>query len=186
MVEMIARDIQGCEMVPLGPLNSKAFGTTISPWVVTLDALKSFKAPGPTRDVVLATHLEDVPVAESSYDIALKVELLVDGESTTLSRSNFKDLHWSGRQMVAHVASSGADLRTGDILGTGTVSGPEQGSYGCLLEMTNGGKVPLLFENGPTRVFLEDGDVIHMTALAGEVGSGVGFGECLGELQPAL
>ncbi|KAJ5851430.1 uncharacterized protein N7529_010815 [Penicillium soppii] len=181
-----ARDIQGCEMVPLGPMNSKAFGTTISPWVVTLDALESFKAPGPTRDVILATHLEDIPVAASSYNIGFKVELLVDGQPTTLSRSNFKDLHWSGRQMVAHIASSGADLQTGDILGTGTVSGPEQGSYGCLLEMTNGGKEPMSVADGPTRVFLEDGDVIRMTALAGEEDSGVGFGECVGELQPAL
>jgi fumarylacetoacetase len=186
MIAMIARDIQGCEMVPLGPMNSKAFGTTISPWVVTLDALESFKAPGPTRDVILAAHLEDIPVAASSYNIGFKVELLVDGQSTTLSRSNFKDLHWSGRQMVAHIASSGADLQTGDILGTGTVSGPEQGSYGCLLEMTNGGKEPMSVADGPTRVFLEDGDVIRMTALAGEEDSGVGFGECVGELQPAL
>jgi fumarylacetoacetase len=186
MVEIIARDIQGCEMVPLGPMNSKAFGTSISPWVVTIEALGPFKAPGPTSDVVLANHLEDVPVAESSYDIGLKVELLAGGKSATLSRSNFKHLHWSGRQMVAHVASSGADLRTGDILGTGTVSGPEQGSHGCLLEMTNGGKKPVSLANGPTRVFLEDGDVIRMTGLGGEEGSGVGFGECIGELHPAL
>jgi fumarylacetoacetase len=173
-------------MVPLGPINSKAFGTSISPWVVTLEALNEFKAPGPTSDVVLADHLEDIPAPQSSYNIGLKVELLVGEYTTTLSQSNFKDLHWSGRQMVAHIASSGADLRTGDILGTGTVSGPEEGSHGCLLEINNGGKKPVSLANGPTRVFLEDGDVVRMTGLAGEEGSGVGFGECIGELRPAL
>ncbi|CAG8290131.1 unnamed protein product [Penicillium salamii] len=181
-----ARDIQGCEMVPLGPLNSKSFGTSISPWIVTLDALQAFKAPGPTRDIVLANHLEDVTTVEASYDISLKVELMANENTTTLSRSNFRDLHWSGRQMVAHAASSGSDLRTGDILGTGTVSGSEQGSYGCLLEMTSGGKEPVVLENGLKRVFLEDGDVVQMTGLAGKDGSGVGFGECVGQLLPVL
>lgn len=181
-----ARDIQGCEMVPLGPLNSKAFGTSISPWVVTLDALQSFRSSGPTHDTQLASHLEDVAVAESSYDIALEVELVTNGQPTTLSRSNFRDLHWSGRQMVAHLASSGADLRTGDILGTGTVSGSEKGSYGCLLEMNSGGKELVPFANGLKRVFLEDGDIVQMTAVAGKDGSGVGFGECVGQLLPAL
>lgn len=173
-------------MVPLGPLNSKSFGTSISPWIVTLDALQSFKAPGPTRDIVLANHLEDITTVEASYDLSLKVELMANENTTTLSRSNFRDLHWSGRQMVAHAASSGSDMRTGDILGTGTVSGSEQGSYGCLLEMTNGGKEPVVLEDDLKRVFLEDGDVVHMTALAGKDGSGVGFGECVGQLLPAL
>ncbi|CAI7608873.1 unnamed protein product [Penicillium bialowiezense] len=181
-----ARDIQGCEMVPLGPLNSKAFGTSISPWVVTLDALQSFKAPGPARDIQLASHLDDVALAESSYDIRLEVELVASEQTTTLSRSNFRDLHWSGRQMVAHLASSGADLRTGDILGTGTVSGSAKGSYGCLLEMNGGGKEPVSFANGLKRVFLEDGDIVQMSAVAGQDGSGVGFGECVGQLLPAL
>ncbi|CAG8250729.1 unnamed protein product [Penicillium olsonii] len=181
-----ARDIQGCEMVPLGPLNGKAFGTSISPWIVTLDALQSFKAPGPTHNAILANHLEDIASAESSYNISLKVELMANGQIELVSQSNVRDLHWSGRQMIAHVASCGSDLRTGDILGTGTVSGPEQGSYGCLLELTNGGKEPIVLESGLKRVFLEDGDVIQMTGIAGKDGSGVGFGECVGQLLPVL
>lgn len=88
--------------------------------------------------------------------------------------------------MVAHLASSGADLRTGDILGTGTVSGSAKGSYGCLLEMNSGGKEPVSFANGLKRVFLEDGDIVQMSAVAGQDGSGVGFGECVGQLLPAL
>ncbi|KAJ5318078.1 hypothetical protein PENANT_c004G11012 [Penicillium antarcticum] len=181
-----ARDIQGCEMVPLGPLNGKAFGTSISPWVVTLDALESFKVSGPKPEAVLASHLEDVSGSESSYDIGMKVELLNDGQVTTLSESNVRDLHWSGRQMCAHLASTGADLQTGDMLGTGTVSGPTDGSFGCLLEVTKGGKEPVLLRDGSKRVYLQDGDVIRMTAMAGAPGSGVGFGDCVGELRPAI
>jgi fumarylacetoacetase len=116
----------------------------------------------------------------------MKVELLYEGKITTLSESNTRDLHWSGRQMCAHLASTGADLQTGDILGTGTVSGPTDGSVGCLLEVTKGGKEPILLNDGSRRVYLQDGDVIRMTALAGATGSGVGFGECIGELKPAI
>lgn len=179
----LARDIQGCEMVPLGPLNGKAFGTSISPWVVTLDALSPFKAAGPKPEVALASHLEDV--AESGYAIDMKVELLVGDQVTTVSESKVQDLHWSGRQMCAHLASIGADLQTGDILGTGTVSGPDEGSLGCLLEITKAGKEPLTLSDGAKRHFLQDWDVVRMTAVAGGTTSGVGFGECVGQLQPA-
>ena len=171
-------------MTPLGPLNGKAFGTSISPWVVTLDALEAFKTPGPKPEVALASHLEDV--AESSYAINMKVELMVGDQVMTVSESKLQDLHWSGRQMCAHLASTGADLQTGDILGTGTVSGPDEGSLGCLLELTQAGKNPLKLSDGSQRHFLQDGDIVRMTALAGNVGSWVGFGECVGELQPAL
>ena len=142
----LARDIQGCEMVPLGPLNGKAFGTSISPWVITLDALSPFKTAGPKPEVALASHLEDV--AESGYAIDMKVELLVGDQVTPISESKVQDLHWSGRQMCAHLASIGADLQTGDILGTGTVSGPDEGSLGCLLEITKAGKEPVTLSDG--------------------------------------
>ncbi|KAJ5688868.1 hypothetical protein N7462_003260 [Penicillium macrosclerotiorum] len=179
-----SRDIQGCEMVPLGPLNGKAFGTSISPWVVTLDALESFRTPGPRHEVALAGHLEDV--IQSGYAINLKVELLAGGQVTTISESKAQDLHWSGRQMAAHLASSGADLQTGDILATGTVSGPTDGNYGCLLEITKAGKEPITLSDGSKRHYLLDGDVVRMTAVAGGYDSGVGFGECVGELKAAL
>ncbi|KAJ5524149.1 hypothetical protein N7494_010799 [Penicillium frequentans] len=178
-----ARDIQGCEMVPLGPLNGKAFGTSISPWVITLDALSPFKTSGPKPEVALASHLEDI--AASGYAIDMKVELLVGDQVTTVSESKVQDLHWSGRQMCAHLASIGADLQTGDILGTGTVSGPDEGSLGCLLEITKAGKEPVTLSDGAQRHFLQDWDVVRMTAVAGGSTSGVGFGECVGQLRPA-
>lgn len=171
-------------MVPLGPLNGKSFGTSISPWIVTLDALEPFKVPGPKPEVVLASHLEDI--AASSYAINMKVEILVGTQATTVTESNTQDLHWSGRQMAAHLASTGADLQTGDIIGTGTVSGPAHGSYGCLLEITKAGKEPINLVDGSIRRYLVDGDVVRMTAVAGGPDSGVGFGECVGELQPAM
>lgn len=171
-------------MVPLGPLNGKSFGTSISPWIVTLDALEPFKAPGPKPEAVLASHLEDI--AESSYAIDMKVEILVGSQATTVTESKAQDLHWSGRQMAAHLASTGADLQTGDIIGTGTVSGPVDGSYGCLLEITKAGKEPINLVSGSLRRFLLDGDVVRMTAVAGGLDSGVGFGECIGELQPTM
>ncbi|KAF7715703.1 Uncharacterized protein PECH_008531 [Penicillium ucsense] len=179
-----ARDIQGCEMVPLGPLNGKSFGTSISPWIVTLDALEPFRVPGPKPERVLASHLEDVEV--SSYAIDFKVEIIAGNKTTKISESNAQDLHWSSRQMAAHLASIGADLQTGDIIGTGTVSGPVDGSYGCLLEITKAGKEPITLDDGSKRHFLLDGDIVRMTALAGGAGSGVGFGECVGEVMPAV
>jgi fumarylacetoacetase len=183
LTELPARDIQGCEMKPLGPLNGKSFGTSISPWVITLDALEPFKVPGPKPETTLASHLEDIPV--SSYDIGLKVEIIASGRASTVSESNHQHLHWSGRQMAAHLASAGTNLETGDILGTGTVSGPDEGTFGCLIEMTKAGKEPITLVDGSTRPYLEDGDVVRMTAVAGGAGSGVGFGECVGELKPA-
>ncbi|KAG2412899.1 hypothetical protein HFD88_010456 [Aspergillus terreus] len=178
-----ARDIQGCEMVPLGPLNGKAFGSTISPWIVTLDALEPFKVAGPAPRVDLPRHLQDP--GEFNYAIEMTVELQHGENTSRLSRSQAQEMFWSGRQMCAHLASTGCDLRTGDILGTGTVSGSQEGSYGCLLEITQGGKAAAQLVDGSTRVYLQDGDVVRMTAVAGDESSGVGFGECVGELRPA-
>ena len=181
----IARDIQGLEMIPLGPLNGKNFATTISPWIVTLDALEPFKAQGPEPRVSLPSHLVDP--GKASYDISVLVEVgggEEEGKKTVMGRSNAKELFWSVRQMCAHLASTGCDLRTGDILGTGTVSGEEEGSYGCLLEVTEGGKKRVMLEggDGEERGYLIDGDVVRLTAWAGE---GVGFGECVGQILPA-
>ncbi|GLA22281.1 hypothetical protein AnigIFM63604_002188 [Aspergillus niger] len=176
-----ARDIQGLEMIPLGPLNGKNFATTISPWIITLDALQPFKTPGPEPRVALPAHLQDP--GKFNYDISVVTELEAGtgGSSTVLGRGNAKDLFWSIRQMCAHLASTGCDLRTGDILGTGTVSGEEEGSYGCLLEVTEGGKKRVKLGE-EERGYLVDGDVVRLTAWAGE---GVGFGECVGQIVPA-
>ncbi|RDW92958.1 fumarylacetoacetate hydrolase family protein [Aspergillus mulundensis] len=197
-----ARDIQGLEMVPLGPLNGKAFGTTISPWIITTDALAPFRVAGPGSEprVELTEHLKEEK--EGNFDIVMSVEIIHPPASTStnghagsgeyegktispVAISSAKDLFWSHRQMVAHLTSCGSDLRTGDLLGTGTVSGAEEGSYGCLLESTKGGKQAVKLADGTERVYLLDGDIVRMSAVLGSEGSGVGFGECIGEICPA-
>ncbi|KAL2793280.1 hypothetical protein BJX66DRAFT_339033 [Aspergillus keveii] len=185
-----ARDIQGLEMIPLGPLNGKAFNTSISPWIVTVEALTPFKAAGPKPQSALPEHLQEEE--KFNYDITMSVEILHSNASdstrmsSTIATSPAKSLFWSHRQMAAHLASSGCDLRTGDILGTGTVSGEEDGSYGCLLESTKGGKEKVKLSGGAgERVYLLDGDVVRMSAVVGPEGSGVGFGECVGEIKAA-
>ncbi|KAL4953263.1 hypothetical protein BDW69DRAFT_200273 [Aspergillus filifer] len=191
-----ARDIQGLEMVPLGPLNGKAFGTSISPWIVTTEALEPFEVASPEPRVDLATHMQDEE--RGNYDIIMKVEILhsstAEGCSTSengkaispVATSAAKELFWSHRQMIAHLTSCGSDLRTGDLLGTGTVSGSVDGSYGCLLESTKGGKEKVRLSDGSDRTYLLDGDIVRMSAVLGNEESGVGFGECIGEVKPAV
>ncbi|RAL13226.1 fumarylacetoacetate hydrolase family protein [Aspergillus homomorphus CBS 101889] len=176
-----ARDIQSLEMIPLGPLNGKNFATTISPWIVTLEALNSFRAEEPEpQSSSIPPYLQDW--GAFNYDIQLKVELETSGGKTVLGETNAKELYWSLRQMCTHLTSTGCNLHTGEILGTGTVSGSTEGSYGCLLEVTQGGKVKASLAGNGERVYLVDGDVVTMSALAGE---GVGFGECSGQVLPA-
>lgn len=185
-------------MVPLGPLNGKAFGTSISPWIVTTDALAPFRASAPEPQASLADHLQEEK--EGNYDIVMDVEILHKPATTTaefsvttdggrcvshIATGPARELFWSHRQMVAHLTSSGCDLRTGDLLGTGTVSGSVDGSHGCLLETTKGGKERVKLSDGTERVYLVDGDVVRMTAVLGDEQSGVGFGECIGEILPA-
>ena len=165
-------------MKPLGPLNGKSFATSISLWIITVDALEAFKVSGPAPEINLAPHLEEKE--NSHYSIDVKVELQTgDGTTTVVSESQARDLYWSTQQMCAHLASSGCGLQTGEVLGTGTVSGPSESELGCLLEVTKGGKVPFRLSDGGKRTYLEDRDVVRMTAVAGE---GVGFGECVGRL----
>lgn len=169
--------------MPLGPLNGKNFGTTVSPWVVTPEALQPFKTTGQKSTLKLPQYLQD-PESQT-YDIDMQVEIVAGDQSTVAGRSRLQSLYWSVRQMIAHVASAGSALRTGDIMATGTVTGPEEGEMGCLLEVTEGGKRPLKLQDGSERRFLQDGDVVRMTAVAGRKDSGVGFGECVGRLVPA-
>lgn len=172
-------------MRPLGPLNGKNVGTTISPWVVTLEALEPFKMRSPPRQHPVVNYLDDPE--EKTYCIDMQVEVSPVGSSkfSVLGRCKVESLYWSPRQMCAHIASAGSPLRTGDIMATGTVSGPEPGTHGCLMEATNGGNAPVALSGGQNRIFLEDGDIVRMTAVAGGESSGVGFGECVGELFPA-
>lgn len=172
-------------MRPLGPLNGKNVGTSISPWIVTLEALEPFKTRGPPRQHPVAIYLDDPE--EKTYSIDMQVDVVPAGGSkaSVIGRSKVESLYWSPRQMVAHIVSAGSALRTGDLMATGTVSGPEPGTHGCLMEATEGGKGPIALSDGQRRTFLEDGDVALMTAVAGGESSGVGFGECVGELLPA-
>lgn len=169
-------------MMPLGPCNGKNSGTTISPWIVTVDALAPFVTE-------TAARVNDIPVqpwladpSKTTYDVQMSVDI----GGTTVGTANVSSLYWSVRQMVAHIVSAGAPLRTGDILATGTVSDAGAGHLGCLLESTEGGTQPVSLKDGTTRNFLHDGDVVTLTAIAGSADSGVGWGECSGQLVAAM
>ncbi|KAH7110255.1 fumarylacetoacetase [Dactylonectria macrodidyma] len=177
-----ARDIQGFEMTPLGPFNGKSVGTTMSPWIVTLEALEPFKVMGQPQSPVPA-YLEDLN--RTTYSIRMQAEIVVEGKATVMCVSRVQSMYWTTRQMVAHAVSSGSSLRTGDVLATGTVSGPGEGALGCLLEVTRGGSAPVRLSCGGSRAFLEDGDTVRLTATAGDESSGVGFGECTGRVVPS-
>lgn len=169
-------------MPPLGPFNGKSFATSISPWVITADALRPFRVEKTSSGGSTAGYLHDPE--SSTFEITMQVDIMAAGGKTTLGSSQIQDLDWTPRQMIAHSVSSGSALRTGDIVSTGTVSGSEEGSHGCLLEATEGGMKPISLHNGANRTFLLDGDTVRMTAFAGGVGAGVGFGECIGTLLP--
>lgn len=184
--ELAARDIQAFEMTPLGPFNGKSLGTSISPWVVTIDALESYKTTAPKQSGIprfLSGSHSDL----SAYSINMEVEIATSKSSTRVANCPVRSLYWTPSQMVAHSVSSGSSLRTGDILATGTISGPGEGNKGCLLETTEGGSRPITLHNGSQRTYLEDWDVVRITAVAGDTisESGVGFGDCVGQLTPS-
>lgn len=168
-------------MIPLGPLNGKSFATSVSPWIITLDALQASAVEGQPRELQVASYLVD-PNPINSYDIALQADLITGGKSTTICKTNLKAMYWTFRDLVAHQSSNGCRLNTGDILATGTISGSTDASHGCLLELTKGGQDSFEIGDGKSRVYIEDGDEIQISALASE---GVGFGECTGKVLPA-
>jgi fumarylacetoacetase len=184
-----ARDIQRWEYQPLGPFLGKNFCTSISPWVVTLEALEPFRVVGPTQEPPVLPYL--YTVAPGHFDLTLDVFLGgTDFPETRISRSNAKFLYWNFAQMLAHHTVGGCPLRVGDLLGSGTISGPTPDSLGCLLEMTQGGKTPLHLgpaERGPAeRRYLLDGDAVTLRGFAGEGDRRVGFGEVRGTVLPSL
>jgi fumarylacetoacetase len=179
----LARDIQGFEMSPLGPFNGKSLGTSLSPWIITLDALDPFRTRSPAQQTLAASYLQHPN--PSTFSITMKVEVLANSTATTLGVCPVEALYWTPQQMIAHSVSSGSALRTGDVLATGTVSGSDEKSRGCMLETTEGGSKPVTLSDGSKRGYLEDGDVVRITAVVGEGDSGVGFGECVGRLTPA-
>ena len=179
-----ARDIQAWEYQPLGPFQAKATATSISPWIVMRDALDPFRTATPTREVALLPHLQEP--GPMLYDIALQIDLTPhDGQPVTIARTNFREMYYSSAQQLTHHTTSGCPMRVGDLLGSGTISGPSKDSRGSLLELSWGGKEPL--QTGDiTRSFLEDGDTITLHGAAQGDGYRIGFGTCTGMLLPAL
>ncbi|BCR92618.1 fumarylacetoacetate hydrolase FahA [Aspergillus chevalieri] len=187
MNDWSARDIQAWEYVPLGPFNAKNFATTITPWVVLIDALEPFRAPGlePGDRETLLPYLREKR-AVNAFNIPLEVEITPDGgKSTVISKSNAQNLLYSFPQMLTHHTITGCNMNTGDLLGSGTISGKEPQTQGSILEQTNG-KNPIKLSDGSERIFLEDGDRVVLRGLAGEEGSYVGFGDCEATILPAL
>jgi fumarylacetoacetase len=179
-----ARDIQAWEYQPLGPFQAKATATTISPWIVTRAALERFRCPPPARERLLLPYLaEPGPML---HDIALEVTLApAGGPASVIARTNARELYYSPAQQLCHHTTSGCPMRVGDLLGSGTVSGPERESRGSLLELSWGGREPITLANGETRAFLEDGDTVTLRGWAQGDGFRIGFGECSGTLIPA-
>ncbi|KAK3036952.1 hypothetical protein RJ639_030917 [Escallonia herrerae] len=185
MNDWSARDIQAWEYVPLGPFLGKSFGTTVSPWIVTLDALEPFICDAPKQVPPPLPYLAEK--ISKNYDISLEVRIKPAGQehSFVVTRSNFNHLYWTLTQQLAHHTVNGCNLRPGDLLGTGTISGPEPESYGCLLELTwNGEKQLPLAET--SRKFLEDGDEVIISGYSKGEGYKVGFGTCAGKILPSL
>lgn len=179
-----ARDIQAWEYQPLGPFQSKATATTISPWIVTKAALEPFRTTTPERERPLLPYLNEP--APMLYDIALEVALAPAGrEETVITRTNYNQMYYSAAQQLCHHTTSGCAMRVGDLLGSGTISGPTKDSRGSLLEISWGGKEPLTLTTGETRTFLEDGDTLTLRGAAHGDGYRIGFGECAGQVMPA-
>ncbi|XP_050234451.1 fumarylacetoacetase [Mercurialis annua] len=184
MNDWSARDIQAWEYVPLGPFLGKSFGTTVSPWIVTLDALEPFASDAPKQNPHPLPYLAEK--ISKIYDIPLEVRIRPAGQedSCVVTRSNFNHLYWTLTQQLAHHTINGCNLRPGDLFGTGTISGPEQDSYGCLLELTWNGQKPLSI-SGTERKFLEDGDEVIISGCSKGDGYNVGFGTCTGKVLPS-
>lgn len=176
-----ARDIQQWEYVPLGPFLSKNFASTISPWIVTLDALEPFRVKGPEQKPEVLPYLKTS--GDKNLDINLEIVLQPKGgEAQVISRTNFRYMYWNMAQQLAHHTVNGCNIQSGDMMASGTISGPEPGSYGSLLELTWNGKKPLLLAGGVQRTFLEDGDAVTFRGYAEKDGVRIGFGECKGKI----
>ena len=185
MNDWSARDIQRWEYVPLGPFNGKNFATQISAWVVLADAMEPFRCKGLRNSQELQPYLRDRE--DSVYDLNLAVDITNGNTTTTVSQTNAcHGLVWSFSQMLAHHSIGGCPMNTGDLLGSGTISGKTEGSLGCLLEQTLNGQKGITLRGGEKRTWLEDGDTVCLRGWAGTPETGlVGFGDCSGQLLPA-
>lgn len=179
-----ARDIQRWEYVPLGPFLGKNFASTISPWVVTLDALEPFRTQGAEQDPAVLPYLQYE--GQKSFDINLEVAIKPkDKSETVVTRSNYKHLYWNMAQQLAHHTANGCNIRCGDLMASGTVSGPSEGTYGSMLELTWKGTRPVTMSDGSSRTFINDGDEVILRGYAEKQNVRVGFGECRGTVLSA-
>jgi fumarylacetoacetase len=181
-----ARDIQAWEYQPLGPFLAKSFATSISPWLVSLDALEPYRVPNRVLDPEPLPHLR---VRESyAYDIALEILVQTDQmraqniAPVAISQTNFREMYWNVAQQLAHMTSNGSRVRAGDLFGTGTISGREPGTYGSLIELSRRGAQPIGLPSGETRAFLEDGDTVILRGWAGSGPARIDFGEVRGTI----
>ncbi len=180
-----ARDLQSWEYVPLGPFLGKNFGSSVAPWVVTLDALEPFRTAGPVQDPAPLPYL--ATIGPHNFDINLEVALApAGGPKTTISRSNFGLMYWSMAQQLAHHTSNGCNLEAGDLYASGTISGPTPDSLGSMLELAWRGTRPLVLPDGSERKFLLDGDTITLRGYTEKDGVRIGFGEVSGTVLPAI
>lgn len=182
-----ARDIQQWEYVPLGPFNAKTFASSISPWIVTLEALAPFKTNSPIQEPKPLAYLRE-DHTHNSYDINLSVELKPENQqqADVISQTNFKYMYWSMAQQLTHHTIAGCNLQVGDLMGSGTISGPTPDSYGSLLEITWNTTKPLQLSNGEQRSFMQDGDTLIMKGYCEKDGLRIGFGEVSGKILPAV
>lgn len=179
-----ARDIQAWEYVPLGPFLGKNFASSMSPWVVTLDALEPFRVAGPVQEPKVLPYLE----YEGDKHIDIKLEMLIQpkgGEEVSVCNSNYKYMYWNMNQQLAHHTVNGCNIRCGDAMGSGTISGSEEGSYGSMLEITWRGTKPLKLSDGTERKFINDNDTVIMRGYSEKNGVRVGFGEVKTKVLPA-
>ena len=178
-----ARDIQKWEYVPLGPFLAKNFASSISPWIVTMDALEPFRIKGPTQDPNPLPYLQQK--GKHTFDINLEVTIEPEnGEATVVSNSNFKYMYWSMSQQLAHHTSNGCRVNSGDMMGSGTISGPTPNSYGSMLELTWNGKNPIKLNDGTERKFINDNDTVIIKGFCENKEVRIGFGEVSSKLLP--
>jgi fumarylacetoacetase len=180
-----ARDIQKWEYVPLGPFLGKNFGSSISPWIITLEALEPFRCASPTQDPQPLAYLHTQ--GERTFDIQLEVAIQPENaEPSTVCRSNFKYLYWNMAQQLAHHTVNGCNINAGDMMASGTISGPTKDSFGSMLELAWKGTKPLTLNDGSTRKFIHDNDTVIMKAHCEKDGFRLGFGEVRSTILPAI
>ncbi|MGB3590341.1 MAG: fumarylacetoacetase [Nonlabens sp.] len=178
-----ARDIQKWEYVPLGPFLAKNFASSISPWIVTLDALEPFRTASPEREKPVLDYLDST--GEKSFDIHLEVDITPkDGKPTTVCASNFKHMYWNISQQLAHHTITGCPVNSGDLMGSGTISGPTPDSYGSMLELSWKGEKPVKLNDGTDRKFIQDYDTVTLRGFCGSDGVRIGFGEVSNIILP--